>query len=208
LSDPGRKALVRLSAALASENPEALREAMERCREEAEAEAVEEVLLQSYLFLGYPVALNAFALWRGLSGQKAPQPHREDWEEWERRGAEVCETVYGGQYRDLRKNIRALHPDMERWMVMEGYGKVLGRPGLTLELRELCIASILAVRKLPRQLYSHLRGALNAGASAEDVEAAVGIGCAFLDEGDGKRAWEVWAEVRRRKGNGPATSHR
>ena len=46
------------------------------------------------------------------------------------RGEEVCRTVYGGQYEGLRRNVRDLHPDMERWMVVEGYGKVLGRPGL------------------------------------------------------------------------------
>ncbi len=93
-------------------------------------------------------------------------------------------------------------------MVMEGYGKVLGRPELALELRELCIASLLVVRRLPRQLYSHLRGALNAGASVGDVEAAVEIGCTFLDERYSERAWEVWSEVRRRRGDGPATSSR
>jgi 4-carboxymuconolactone decarboxylase len=47
---------------------------------------------------------------------------------WRARGQEVCRAVYGGQYPRLRENVRDLHPDMERWMVEEGYGKVLGRP--------------------------------------------------------------------------------
>ena len=49
-------------------------------------------------------------------------------------------------------------------MLAEGYGKVLGRPGLALEVRELCIVAILAGQDAAPQLYAHLRGALNVGA--------------------------------------------
>ena len=204
---PGTRALVRLSAALAAEDREKLEEAMGVCLREADPVAVEEVFLQSYLFLGYPVALNAFHLWREWSGRKAPSPADEDGEDWGRRGADVCEAVYGGKYRDLRKNIRDLHPDMERWMVVEGYGKVLGRPGLSLRERELCIVAILVVRRLPRQLYSHLRGALNAGALPDEVEQAVSVSCGFLEPGECREAREIWLEVRgrwvaRRPGDG------
>jgi len=41
-------------------------------RDLPEPTPVEEALLQSYLFVGYPAALNAFALWRQLSGRPAP----------------------------------------------------------------------------------------------------------------------------------------
>lgn len=192
------RALIRLSASLASGDRGRLEEAISVCREVADPVAVEEVILQSYLFLGYPTALNAFQLWRRRSGREAPAPAREDWTAWGLRGAEVCETVYGGSYGDLRKNIRALHPDMERWMVVEGYGKVLGRPGLPLRTRELCIAALLGVRQLPRQLYSHLRGALNAGAEVEEVEEAVSVACGFLATEECAGIREIWGEVRRR----------
>ena len=81
--------------------------------------------------------------------------------------------MYGGQYEKLRANIAALHPDMERWMVREGYGKVLGRPGLDLATRELCIVALLAPQDAGPQLYSHLRGALNAGADEALVDESV-----------------------------------
>ena len=192
-----RKALLGLSAALATRDPGILAGALESCLAVADPRRTEEVILQSYLFLGYPAALNAFGLWRGLSGSKGGEAVPDAWDEWDDRGREVCRIVYAGQYEGLRRNIRDLHPDMERWMVVEGYGKVLGRPGLDLEVRELCISTLLAVLGVPRQLHSHLRGALNAGATIEEVQEAVDVACAFMEEGE-PSVRAVWDRVRAR----------
>ena len=153
--------LLRLSAVLASRNDEELDSTMHVAAERCGTHAVEEVILQSYLFLGYPIALNAMARWRAISGVRPPEDAAADRDEWLERGQEVCGSVYGGQYRRLRANVRRLHPDMERWMVEEGYGKVLGRPGLSVQDRELCIVAQLVVLDVPRQLHSHLRGAVS-----------------------------------------------
>ncbi|MSR37176.1 MAG: hypothetical protein EXR95_11145 [Gemmatimonadetes bacterium] len=201
--------LVRLSAALAARDPEALTARMRELAEPAEevavldradATAIEEALLQSYLFVGYPVTLNAIGLWREISGRPAPPASADDWDAWMQRGAEVCRMVYGGKYEELRENVRALHPDFERWMVAEGYGKVLGRPGLELVDRELCIVAMLAVLDTQRQLYSHLRGALHAGAAEADIERALTEASAFTDEMVTARARESWRRVRERHG--------
>jgi 4-carboxymuconolactone decarboxylase len=58
-------------------------------------------------------------------------------------------------------------------MIVEGYGKVLSRPGLDLATRELCIVALLAPQDAAPQLYSHLRGALNAGAAEDSVDDVV-----------------------------------
>ncbi len=202
-----RRALVRLGAALASRDLEALRMGIEACiRLEVETEA-EEVILQSYLFLGYPLALNAFSLWRELSGNSGGEGTEDDWGAWISRGKAVCQSVYGGQYEGLRRNVKALHPDMERWMVIEGYGKVLGRPGLDLPTRELVIIALLAVLRTPRQLYSHVRGALNTGAALSEVEEALREACTLLDEDGSREAWEVWDRLQsRQQGTRPGSS--
>jgi len=192
------RALVEVAAALAAGEERVLREALLRARERAAAKEVEEVLLQSYLFLGYPAALNALALWRSLSRDPPSEPEEIPGEEWRSRGEEVCRRVYGDQYGALRRNVRALHPEMEEWMLTEGYGKVLGRPGLELRVRELTIAAILAVRALPVQLYSHLRGALNVGASSAEVEAALDAAGAYAGEEGRRAARETWARLRHR----------
>jgi 4-carboxymuconolactone decarboxylase len=190
------RALTRLAAALGTRDAGAVRHALQDAIGVAEGLAVEEVILQSHLFVGFPDALNALGAWRELAGLPAPPPLDDDPTGWEARGEAVCAVVYGGNYRKLRENVRALHPDFEGWMVAGGYGRVIGRPGLDLKTRELCIAALLAVWNAPRQLHSHLRGALNAGATVPEVDEAVAVACSFLAPDAAAPVRALWAEVR------------
>ena len=201
--DAAREALVALSAALATRDEPTVREAVRRAAAEADPDAAEEVLLQAHLFVGFPDALTALALWREASGRPAPAPLGEACEGWTGRGERVCARVYGSNYPRLRANVAAVQPEMDRWMVEGGYGRVIGRPGLELATRELCIAALLAVWNTPRQLHSHLRGALNAGASAGEVDAAVEVACGFLDAEAAGRVRSLWGEVRERAARPP-----
>ena len=194
--DVPRRALVRVDAALATREAAVVRAALVDAAGAADATAVEEVILQSHLFVGFPDALNALAVWREVSGLPAPAPLGETATEWEARGERVCEAVYARNYQKLRDNVRALHPDFEGWMVTGGYGRVIGRPGLDLATRELCIATLLAVWNVPRQLHSHLRGSLNAGASVGEVDAAVDVACGMIDAGSAARVRALWDEIR------------
>lgn len=196
MPDAGRAALLRLSAALGTRHAGAIRAEMEVAREEADARAVEEAILQAHLFVGFPDALNALATWREVSDLPAPAASEEDPAEWPARGERVCATVYGANYAKLRENVRGLHPDFDGWMVTGGYGRVIGRPGLDLKTRELCLVALLAVWKVPRQLHSHLRGALNAGARVEEVDAAVEIACGFLEPDEAAAVHALWGEIR------------
>jgi len=198
--------LVRLAAALSRGMVEGERkkpvllDAMDDAMEHADPEHVEEVLLQSYLFLGFPAALNGFSLWRKRSGRPAPDPVDSDWDGWTRRGETVCGAVYDGQYERLREAVRRLHPDLDRWAVTEGYGKVLGRGALDLVTRELCTVGFLAGLYTPRQLFAHLRGALNVGATPAEVEQTLG----WIEEVIGPEriqdARRVWDRVKERHG--------
>lgn len=191
--------LVRLSAALASRREDQLESVMRAAAECGDSDAIEEVILQSYLFLGYPIALNGMARWRAVAGAGSREHVAVERDLWLQRGEEVCSAVYGGQYERLRANVRALHPDMESWMVEEGYGKVLGRPGLSLPERELCIVAQLVVLDVPRQLYSHLRGALNVGATESAVESALQVGLEYAQPEACERARATWESIQRRK---------
>ena len=205
----GRRLLVELSAALASRDRGRLGGALGAAlREGADTIAVEEVLLQAYLFLGYPASLEALALWRELSGREAPEASPFDPAGWTSRGEGVCREVYGDKYEKLRWRVRTLHPDLEAWMVTEGYGKVLARTGLPLKTRELCIVGLLAVLGAPRQLHAHLRGALNVGATEVEVEEALAWALPSAVPDRARLAREVWGEVqgrwRARSGEGGA----
>jgi 4-carboxymuconolactone decarboxylase len=191
--------LVEVSAALAARQGGPLAAALRGAAQAgADPTAVEEALLQAYLFLGYPAALNAFRLWRELSGREAPAQQEEDWDGWRRRGEQVCRRVYGNQYESLAENVRGLHADLGSWMIVEGYGKVLGRPGLELRVRELCIVALLAVLDAPRQLHSHLRGCLNTGASPAQVEDVLERALRHATPDAQSRARETWQTVRAR----------
>ncbi|NUQ19733.1 MAG: carboxymuconolactone decarboxylase family protein [Gemmatimonadaceae bacterium] len=165
--------LVRLAGAVAAGSERQMRKAMQ------EAVAidpvwVEELILQSYLFAGFPRTLNAMREWRKASGRPAPERDERARAElnaaqWRADGEQTCAKVYDGMYERLRENILALHPALDAWMVVDGYGKVLSRPGLDLVRRELCIVAVCAVAKQDRQLQSHLHGALNVGATPGQV---------------------------------------
>jgi len=89
------------------------------------------------------------------------------------RGEQTCAAVYDGMYEKLRLNVRDLHPALDSWMVVDGYGKVLSRPGLDLPRRELCIVAACAAMGQDRQLHSHLRGALNVGVEPAVLDEAL-----------------------------------
>ncbi len=160
---------------------------------------VEEVVLQTYLFVGFPAALTAARMWRKTLGQAPiesdPLATPARLSAWQERGEVVCQTVYGSAYEKLRANVAAIHPALDRWMVSEGYGKVLGRPGFDLVYRELCIVGLLAAGEWEDQLFSHLRGALLAGAPSDWVSQALNIGLARVGEPGAARLSNVWEVV-------------
>ena len=197
--DDATRVLIDISSALAAGSAGRLDSALRAAKDVADTTAIEETLLQSYLFLGYPAALRGLAAWRRVSELPALVTAAKDDRDWEKRGRETCALVYGGQYEKLRANIAALHPDMERWMVAEGYGKVIGRPGLALSRRELCIVALLAPQDAAPQIYSHLRGALNAGAEEIEVDDAVRRMLGSLPPERARMLSEQWSAVRARR---------
>jgi 4-carboxymuconolactone decarboxylase len=175
--------LVRLAAVVADGGELEIRAALGRAKSRVPQIWIEELLLQTYLFAGFPRALNAFREWRRFAPaavDRASGAFEEDTsgddsggESVTARGEETCRAVYGKMYEKLRGNVRALHPDLDGWMIAEGYGKVLSRPGLDLPRRELCIVAACAATGQDRQLHSHLHGALNVGVAAAVVRDAL-----------------------------------
>lgn len=195
--DAPTAALVRLSAWITGGTEQDVRDGLDACRAAGVPDRwVEELVLQSYLFAGFPRALNAAREWRAKGGgtgggtaggagggpgasvgpgkDGAPPAERAgtEWdgaaaaaavERWHAAGEETCARVYGRHYEKLRRNIRALHPELDDWMIVEGYGKVLSREGLDLGRRELCIVAACVAAQQARQLHSHLHGARNVG---------------------------------------------
>jgi 4-carboxymuconolactone decarboxylase len=138
----------------------------------------EELVLAAVLFVGFPRALVAAAALRAVApptGDGSDAADYERWRDWLARGEETCRRIYGAQYDKLRRNVASLHPALDRWIVVDGYGRTLSRPALDLRRRELCSIAMLLAQDAPRQLHSHFRGALNVGAGPEEVEEVLNL---------------------------------
>lgn len=192
--DDATRLLVRLSAALAGGGEELVRAALQQASTAVPHVWVEELLLQTYLFAGFPRALNGMREWRRLvPGPAAPSDTHGDVHAL---GEATCATVYGDMYERLRRNIRALHPLLDDWMIEEGYGKVLSRQGLDLSRRELCIVAACTATAQDRQLQSHLHGARNAGVPGAVILQALEALHDAVPDALHSRAIHMWERVR------------
>lgn len=141
--------------------------------------ALRETLLQVFLFAGFPRTVNALDALERSFGPLRPEPPeplptgpaRRNF--LRRRGRMLFERVYGDDSRPVLDRIGRQHLEFRDWIVVDAYGKVLGRPGLPASERECIAVALLAVLDLPRQQVPHLRGALRCGATVEEVEAAL-----------------------------------
>src|SRR5262245_8144450 len=127
----GEAALVTLSAAIAAgDGGSVARESERALAAGVPPDALYEAVLQSYLFVGFPRAIEAlFAAGPVLAraGAKPGAPSRDDPARWRREGEALCRKVYGRNYEKLIATMRELSPDLADWMILEGYGKTLSR---------------------------------------------------------------------------------
>ena len=130
-----------------------------------------ESLLQNYLFTGYPSAMISLKILK----EYFPDHHEDLSEDWDLnryrdRGTQNCKKIYGKKFEKLISNVKSFSPELSDWLVLEGYGKVMGRKELSLKKRELNNVSVLSVLKFEDQLYSHINGAFRTKSSKEEVK--------------------------------------
>jgi len=166
--------LARVSAAAARGREGPLRrEIRAALRAGATPARLDETLLQLVPFAGYARAINAFAALREIVPH-APRASREP-SGRRRRGKALCRRIYGPVYDKMIARMAGFHPDLAAWILEDGYGKVLSRPILSIRERELIVVAVLSALRLPKQLESHVRGAIRVGATAREVSAMLGI---------------------------------
>lgn len=150
-----------------------LEQAIQRVPAESHRELYE-VLLQSYLFGGFPTALDGLsAAYRvhGIPPVASDEDRAYDVDRYRNRGETLCREIYGNVYEKMMTSLTDVSPDLATWMIVEGYGKTLSREGIDTCTRELCIVAMLTVLGRQQQLVSHVRGALRVGATVDDVRA-------------------------------------
>ncbi len=178
---PTTDALIMASVAAATQHVVQLRTAISLfVRTSDDAMLMYEALLQTYLFAGFPAALDALLILdeectKILGTIAWPLAEPFDQQLFQERGAALCERIYEGVYERMIRRLGTVSPDLAQWMIIEGYGKTLARPQLDTIRRELCNVAVLAALGRDQQLYSHVRGALRIGATHEDLHACADI---------------------------------
>jgi 4-carboxymuconolactone decarboxylase len=175
-------------------------------RTRAARRAAEEVALMLMLNAGFPGALEGLRVLNTTWPGSVLRTREGGPATWRRRGLALCRRVYGPAIARLLPAVRALHPDLEVWMVEHGYGRVLARPGLGVRERELVTVSALAALGWERQLVSHVLGALRVGAHAAQVREALAIGGragGSRERASARRTWQRVASTLVRTGTAP-----
>lgn len=182
LSDTDR-ILIRLSVGICTGDWELLR----RLRTGAPAGEPDrrwrEALLQAHLFAGLPRVVEACGVLDEVGGLGEPDEDeaRHQGDRFEA-GRALFERIYAGQAEAVRETLERCHPVLARWIEGHAYGRVLARPGLSLDRREILAVACLTALGLDRQLASHVRGAMFAGASRDELVATLDTIVDLVDE--------------------------
>jgi len=141
--------------------------------------AAVELGLMLRLYAGFPAAIEFLrsleAAWPARTAARSPASNLPE-SSFQLRGERLCRRVYGPEYARLRAFMQGLDPDLDRWMIEEGYGKTLTRKGLGVIDRELATVAALAALGWSRQQAAHAQGALRVGAPLSHVARAARIG--------------------------------
>jgi len=105
--------------------------------------------------------------------------------------------VNGRTFHKLMLNLRALHPAVEPLVVVDAYGKILGRARIGFE-KAGAVHLAASPCKCAEAAHAHLRGALNTGSSRDEVDEVIAIVEADLTKERALKLWEMWADVRGR----------
>ncbi len=133
-----------------------------------------ESLLQNYLFTGYPSAMISLKILKEYC-LKFENYSYESWDlnKYRQRGTKNCKKIYGRKFENLLSNVKGFSPELSDWLLLEGYGKVMGRRGLSLKKRELNNVAVLIVLKFEDQLFSHINGAFRTKSTFDQIKKVI-----------------------------------
>lgn len=81
--------------------------------------------------------------------------------------------IWGDRATKIEAALVSLDPDLAKLITEVAYDTVFDRPGLDLKTRELLAVAMLIAVGSERELETHLRGALNCGATTEELKETI-----------------------------------
>lgn len=83
------------------------------------------------------------------------------------------DVIFGSQQDRIQRRLDDLDPDLGGYIRDFAYDTVYDRPDLDLKTKELIACALLVSLGSPPELRTHLRGALNAGATEAELRGAL-----------------------------------
>lgn len=164
-----------LASSIATDNVQKIEDALKKLKiSRVKSIKIYEAILHSYLFCGFPIVIETLKLFKKHFNDFKPKSSAFNVSNFTKSGKIICKLVYKNNYIKLIENMSNLSPDLRDWMIIEGYGKVMSRKGLSMFEREFVTISILSTKFYKDQLHSHLKGCMNFGASKNDIVIVLG----------------------------------
>jgi 4-carboxymuconolactone decarboxylase len=133
-----------------------------------------EAVLQVHVFAGFPRLVETYGVLESAGGLGPTEPRElEATRDDAARGRALFERIYAEDAPAVRAMLEQHHAAFARWIEEHAYGRVLARPGLSADRREILAVAALAALGQERQLASHVRGSLRCGATRAELDAAL-----------------------------------
>lgn len=169
-----------------------------------------EAVLNLLPYIGYPRTLNTMSRFQKVYTQyianrsdgKDPFP-TEPWQEyacgpWVERSTDIRQQlgVGGPDAEALTKQITRLSPELAEWVAYDDFGRIFGRPGLSLLERESVVMGALIAQGAP-QIAFHYKALLRVGGDDALVDAIFAAVSAVVDEKSLTATRQYVAEARK-----------
>lgn len=82
-------------------------------------------------------------------------------------------AIWGKNFEAIERSLKEADPDLFHYIQEFAYDEVLSRPGLDLKTRELLAITSLIALGSPKELGTHIEGALRNGASEQEVRETI-----------------------------------
>lgn len=89
-------------------------------------------------------------------------------------------VIFGSQHDRIMERLRGLDPDLAAYIQDFAYDTVYDHSALDVKTQELVACALLVSLGSPPELRTHLRGALNAGATEEEVRGTLMLCVPYL----------------------------
>ena len=112
----------------------------------------------------------------------------------------IRKAIWGENFEAIEQSLTEVDPDLYAYIRDFAYEEVLARPGLDLKTRELLAITSLIALGAPKELATHIKGALANGASEQEVRETIIQSALFVGFPNALGAMKMLQAMLRKRG--------